>query len=151
MRPSPRDLYASFASHNVKYLLIGGAAAITHGVNRITVDVDVLIEATPENAAAVLDALVEIGLGTATLITPQELLSQQVTIFEDLLPVDVHTQTPGIRFEEAWARRRVESIDGVRVDLLSLNDLIASKEAAGRPVDLEDVTALRQLRGSQQS
>ena len=145
MPPRPRDLYASFDSHNVRYLVIGGVAAIMHGVNRTTVDVDVLIEATPENAAAALHALGEIGLGTAFLTTPEELLSQQVTIFEDILPVDIHTQTAGITFGEAWKRRRVEMLHGVPVSIVSLQDLIASKETAGRPQDLEDAEALRQL------
>lgn len=145
MPPRPRDLYASFDSHNVRYLVIGGVAAIMHGVNRTTVDVDVLIEATPENAAAALSAMREIGLGTALLTTPDELLGQQVTIFEDILPVDIHTQTPGADFAQAWSRRRVETLHGVPVSIVSLQDLITSKEAAGRPEDLEDVAALRAL------
>jgi predicted nucleotidyltransferase len=145
MRPSPRDLYASFASHEVKYLLIGGAAAILHGVNRTTVDVDVLIEATPANAAAALEALQEIGLGTAYLITPEELAAQPITLFEDVLPVDIHTRTPGIDFETAWGRREVGMIHGVPVNLLALVDLIASKEAAGRPQDLQDLEWLRRF------
>jgi predicted nucleotidyltransferase len=35
----------------------------------------------------------------------------------------------------------------VPVNIVALEDLIASKEAAGRPQDLEDVKALRQLHG----
>ena len=145
MPPRPLDLYASFASQDVKYLVTEGVAAILHGVNRMTVDVDVLIEATPENAEAALKALGEIGLGTALLTTPEELLSQQVTIFEDVLPVDIHTWTPGIDFDQAWSRRRVEVLHGVTVSLLSAEDLIASKEAAGRPQDLEDAAILRRI------
>ena len=147
MRPSPRDLYASFASHDVRYVVIGGVATILHGVNRTTVDVDVPIEPTPANAEAVLNALREIGLGTAFLTTPEELLSESkpITIFQDLLPVDIHSRAPGIDFGEAWSRREVTDVHGVLVNILSLDDLIASKEAAGRPQDLADVTELRRL------
>jgi predicted nucleotidyltransferase len=145
MPPRPRDLYASFASHDVKYLVIGGVATILHGVNRTTVDVDVLIEATPANAEAALAALRELGLGTAFLTTPEGLLSDAITIFEDVLPVDIHTRTPGIDFEQAWDRRQVADVHGVRLNIVALEDLIASKEAAGRPQDLEDVEVLRRI------
>ncbi len=145
MPPRPRDLYASFASHDVKYLVIAGVAAILYGVNRTTVNVDVLIEATPGNAEAALAALRELGLGTALLMTPEGLLSDAITIFEDVLPVDIHTQAPGIDFEEAWDRRQVADVHGTPVNIAAVQDLIASNEAAGRPQDLEDVEVLRRI------
>ena len=149
MPPTYRDLYASFASHKVRYLLIGGAAAVAHGVQRATFDVDILIEATPENAAATLAAMLEIGMGTADLTDAQDLLAQEVTIFDDVLNVDVQTRTPGVVFAEAWERRQVADSHGVAVNVLALDDLIASKEAAGRPVDLDDVAALRRAQADQ--
>ena len=145
MRPTHRDLYSSFVSHDVRYLLIGGAAVIVHGVDRGTLDVDILIEATPDNARRAVQALRDAGLGTAFLLEPDELLGKQIVILDDWLPVDVQTATPGIDFAQAWERREVMTVDGVPVNVLSLEDLIASKEAAGRPEDLEDVAALRRI------
>jgi len=145
MPPTHRDVFASFARHEVRYVLIGGAAVIIYGVPRMTFDVDVLIEATPENAAAVLAALREAGLGTAWDIEPDELLAQEIVIFKDILAVDVHTRTPGVSFDEAWERRRMEMVEGVPVSLAGIDDLIASKEAADRDVDREDVAILRRL------
>lgn len=146
---SHRELYESFASHKVRYVLIGGAAVILHGVHRATLDVDILIEATVENAQATLEALRDVGMGTAHLLDAEEVLAQDVTIFDDLIVVDVQTRTPGVVFEDAWERRRVEMIEGATVNVLSLEDLIASKEAAGRPVDLEDVKILRKIAAEQ--
>jgi hypothetical protein len=51
----------------VRYVVIGGIASILHGVPRATFDLDILIEATPENAQRLLDALLEAGLATASL------------------------------------------------------------------------------------
>ncbi|RKY83037.1 hypothetical protein DRP98_08040 [candidate division KSB1 bacterium] len=45
-----RDVFASFQKHEVKYVVIGGIAAVLHGVPRATFDLDILIEATPDNA-----------------------------------------------------------------------------------------------------
>lgn len=111
---------------------------------RSTLDIDLLIEASEANAAALLAALRDSGLGTACLIEPCDLLRMGVVVFEDVLRVDVQARTPGLVFEDAWERRRTETLDGVPVSLVSRDDLIASKEAAGRPIDLEDVRALRQ-------
>lgn len=136
------DVFRSLEKHDVKYLIIGGIAAILHGVPRSTFDLDILIEATPENARRLLDALVAAGLGTATMVTPEGILAHEVTIFKDRVRVDVQTATPGIILEEAWERRDVMDYRGVKMMVASRKDLIASKRAAGRPVDLEDVRLL---------
>jgi predicted nucleotidyltransferase len=138
-----QNVFESFRSHEVKYLVIGGVAAILYGVPRATLDLDILIEASPENARRLLIAMEEGGLGTASLTTPEELLATEVTIFRDRVRVDVQTSTPGIEFRSAWERRQEMSFHGVRFFVASKEDLIASKEAAGRPRDLEDVRILR--------
>ena len=64
-------VFASFQEHDVKYLVIGGIAAVLHGVPRATFDLDILIEASIENAQHLLDALLQAGLGTASLTTAE--------------------------------------------------------------------------------
>ena len=44
------DVFASFHKHKVKYIVIGGIAAVLHGVPRATFDLDILIEASAGNA-----------------------------------------------------------------------------------------------------
>ena len=137
-----RDVFASLSFRQVKYLVIGGTAAVLHGVPRAAFDLDILIEATPENASRLLTALREAGFGTASLLDTEELLRHEITIFRDLYRVDVQTSTPGLRFEEAWPRRLEMTFDGVPFWVASKDDLIASKRAAGRTIDLEDVRIL---------
>ena len=62
-----QDVFRSFQQHDVKYVVIGGIASVLHGVPRATFDLDILIEATPENAERLLNALLDAGLGTASL------------------------------------------------------------------------------------
>ena len=137
-----KDVFASFQRHNTKYVVIGGIAAVLHGVPRATFDLDILIEAKPDNAQRLLDALLEAGLGTASLTSAEGLLSQDITIFKDRVRIDVQISTPGLKFEEAWERRVVMEYQGQEFFVLSRADLIASKRAAGRKVDLEDVRLL---------
>lgn len=56
------EVFASFQKHKVKYLVIGGIAAVLHGVPRATFDLDILIEATEDNAQRVLEAMIEAQL-----------------------------------------------------------------------------------------
>jgi hypothetical protein len=135
-------VFASFQKHNVKYLVIGGIAAVLHGVPRATFDLDILIEATSENVQNLLNAMIEANLGTATLITAKELIEHEITIFQDRVRIDVQTRTPGLVFEDAWGRREIMEYKGQKFNVVSKQDLIQSKIAAGRDVDLEDVRLL---------
>ena len=100
-----KDVFSSLQHHNVRYVVIGGIAAVLHGVPRATFDLDILIDTNPDNARKLLDALLEANLGTAAMTTPEELLSQEITIFKDRVRIDVQTSTPGLKFEEGWQRR----------------------------------------------
>jgi tRNA nucleotidyltransferase/poly(A) polymerase len=68
-----QGVFSSFQKHDVRYLVIGGIAAILYGVPRATFDLDILIDATPENAQRLLETLLDAGLGTAALITADDL------------------------------------------------------------------------------
>ena len=137
-----KDVFKYFQQHEVKYVVIGGIAAVLYGVPRATFDLDILIEATPENARRLLDALFDAGMGTATLTNVDEILSNEITIFKDRVRIDVQIPTPGLRFQGAWNRRRTMEYQGQSFNIVSLEDLISSKKAAGRDVDIEDVRLL---------
>lgn len=134
-----KNVFESFDSHDVRYVVIGGIAAVLHGVPRATFDLDILIEASPDNARRLLDALTEAGLGTADLISPDEILANAITIFQDRIHIDVQTSTPGLTFADAWTNRKTMDYAGQKLYVLAKKDVIAS----GRDIDLEDVRLLR--------
>jgi len=115
-----QDVFASFQRHEVRYLVIGGIAAVLHGVPR------------------------------ATLLGAEELLANEITIFKDRVRIDVQTSTPGLDFATAWKDRQVMRYHDQPFFVVSKQDLIRSKRAAGRPVDLEDVRLL-ELDGSEEA
>lgn len=137
-----KDVFASFQKHDVRYVVIGGIAAILHGVPRATFDLDILVEATPDNARRLLDALLEAGLGTAALTTEKELLSNEITVFKDKVRIDVQTSTPGLSFQRAWDHHQTMKYQSQPFYVASKSDLIASKRAAARDIDLEDIKLL---------
>jgi len=137
-----KDLFASFQKHEVRYIVIGGIASVLYGVPRATFDLDILIDATPENTQRLLDALLEAGMGTASLTNVNEILSNEITIFKDRVRIDVQTSTPGLSFQDAWTHRNTLEYQGQPFYVASREDLISSKKAAGRVVDLDDVRLL---------
>jgi len=137
-----KGVFESFQKHDVRYLVIGSIASILYGVPRATFDLDILIEPTPDNAQRLLDSLLDAGLGTASLTNVKELLSNEITVFKDWVRIDVQTATPGLNFQEAWEHRETMTFQGQIFYVLSKKDLISSKRASGRDVDLEDVRLL---------
>lgn len=137
-----QDVFRSFQKHDVRYVIIGGIASTIYGVPRATFDLDILIEATADNAKRLLDAFLDSGLGTASLTTSEEILAHEITVFKDKVRIDVQTSTPGVSFQDAWQRRKIMNYHGQEFYVLSKDDLILSKRAAGREIDLEDVRLL---------
>jgi hypothetical protein len=89
--------------------------------------------------------LTELGFGTAEMTSAQEIIETEITIFTDRIRLDVQTSTPGILFEEAWQRRVTMTFKGQGFEVVSFADLVQSKTAAGRDVDLEDVKTLTSI------
>ena len=137
-----KDVFRSFQNHKVKYVVIGGIALVLHGIPRATFDLDILIEAKKDNVQNLLSALIGAGFGTATLTSAEEILSNEITIFKDRVRLDVQISTPGLDFDKAWKNRETMNYQGQEFFVVSKDDLIASKRAAGREIDLEDVRLL---------
>jgi len=137
-----KDVFASFERHDVHYVVIGGIAAILYGVPRATFDLDILIEPTQSNAQRLLQALLDVGLGTAALTNPADILANEITVFRDRVRIDVQTSTPGLPFARAWERRETMRYEEQGFFVACREDLVASKKAAGRAIDLEDVRLL---------
>lgn len=89
-----------------------------------------------------MNALEDSRFGTASMINAKELVSHEITIFQDRVRIDVQTFTPGIDFQSAWENKETMNYQGQEFYVLSKADLISSKKAAGRDRDLEDVRLL---------
>jgi hypothetical protein len=136
------DVFKSFQRNDVRYVVIGGIASVLYGVPRATFDLDILIEATLDNAKRLLAALAEAGFGTATMTDAEDVLAHEITVFSDRVRIDVQTRTPGLAFQNAWTHRNTMTYQGQDFFVVSKEDLIAAKRAAGREVDLSDVRLL---------
>ena len=138
------DLLRLLAEHQVRFLVVGGYAVIRYTEPRYTKDLDLWIEPTAENAERCFRALAAFGAPLVGL-GPLD-FTQQGYIYQMGVPptrVDVLMSLQSLSFAEAYDRRVAIELDGLTIPILSKDDLIASKLAAGRPQDLLDVESLR--------
>lgn len=111
-----------------RYLVIGGHACILHGLVRTTEDVDILIEASEENCAGVIQALSQMEDGAAGELSPRDLLDHVVVKIADEVEVDVSTRAWTVTYPEALPGAQKVQLDGVTIPFLGIDALIASKE-----------------------
>lgn len=128
-----------------RYLVAGAHAATLWGYARYTNDFDILIQATEDNAARVLDALNDLGFILTRDLDPAEVARRHVTMIGDLYHVDLLTVAFSVRYEDAEPTRIIFDVDGVPVPTLSLEMLIRSKQT-DRAQDQLDVEELEKLR-----
>jgi hypothetical protein len=76
------------------------------------------------------------------MTNPRDIVAHEITVFNDRVRIDVQTRTPGVSFQDAWRRRRTITYRGQDFFILSKEDLIASKRASARQVDIEDARLL---------
>ena len=144
----------------VRFVIVGGLAVILHGVPRTTFDLDVLIDMTPGNVTALLDALAPLGFRPRLPVEAAELADpgkreawvrdrnlKAFTFWRDGGDeIDVCLAVP-ITYEQGiHASTHLEAY-GVPVHVVSIPHLILMKRAAARTQDLSDINALeRELR-----
>ena len=137
------DLLRSFIGHEVRFMVVGAYALAVHGRPRATGDLDVWIDATPENARRVVRALAEFGAPLRD-VREQDFASPGVVFQMGLPPgrIDVLTELSGVTFAEAWQARVEHETDGLRVPVIGRDTFIQNKRATGRPKDLSDIADL---------
>ncbi len=128
---------------SVRYLLIGGYAVGYHGYPRATNDMDIWIAVHPDNAQRIVDVLKEFGFDLPELTTDLFLKENKIIrMGNPPMRLEISTGISGVEFEESYASRIVDTLDGVEVNIIDLPHLKANKKAAGRLKDLADLENL---------
>jgi len=141
--PDFKEFLQLLSLKQVEYLLVGGYAVGYHGYPRSTADMDIWISINPLNAERVVAVLQEFGLAVPEL--SEELFLEENRVVRMGLPpfrIGIITTISGVSFEECFAQRVIDTIDGVAVNLISLPHLKANKQASGRFRDLNDLENL---------
>ena len=151
-------LFAILAAARIRFVLVGGLALVLHGLDRLTADVDLVIDLSTESARAAVEALTAAGYRPLAPVDPvaladplqrrewQTVRNMQVFSFWDSTntrpTVDVMLESP-IPFEDLWAAASAVNVAGHEIRVASIQHLVRMKAAAGRAQDLVDIERLQ--------
>jgi hypothetical protein len=138
-----KEMLQALAVEKVKFLLVGAYALAAHGYPRATMDIDIWIMPSPENAVAVMRALKRFGAPLQAL-SASDFQTEGVIFQIGVAPrrIDIITAVDGLTFDDAFAHSIVVAIEGLDIHIPSVTDLIINKRASGRTKDRADAEML---------
>ena len=141
--PNFADFLNSLNAHGVEYLVIGGYAVGYHGFVRATGDLDIFVRRSQPNVENLLTAFKDFGCDSPELTTNLLLEAGRIVrLGVPPLRLEVMNEISGVSFDQCYPHRVEETIAGVKVNFMDLENLLRNKQAAARPKDLSDVAAL---------
>jgi hypothetical protein len=153
--PDIREFLRLLSVYGVRAVVVDGEAVIFYGHIRVTGDIDLYYDRSPENAGRLFDALEEFWQGVIPELEDSSELEQPGVIFQFGVPpnrIDLLNDIDGVDFETVWGgRTQVELQSGstnVLLSYIGLEELIRNKEASARPKDLEDLPFLVKARNN---
>ena len=151
----PEKIAAVLTRHQVACVYIGGFAAFIHGSPLPTDDVDIVPETSAENYARLSTALSELdakvraeGVEPLPFFHDADSLAAVRTwnLTTKYGNLDITVEPSGTQgYPDLQRDATATELDGVRIQLASLNDIVRSKEAAGRDKDRRALPVLREL------
>lgn len=124
--------------------MVGGYAVMAYTEPRFTKDLEIWIDATPDNGTKVFAALARFGAPLRDS-TAQDFVIPDM-VFQIGVPpirIDILTSITGVEFVDVCSRRERRPFQGITVWFIGSEDLLRNKEAAGRSRDLIDAEEFR--------
>ena len=138
-----KKLIALFDRHHVQYALVGGYAVNYYGYVRTTQDIDLLIYPTLENAKKIMGCLSAFGFGEAGIpIEYFERAGSAIHLGVEPNRIDLLTHLRGVSNDRIFSNIKKVSIEGVSVNIIALEDLLAAKRSSERLKDQADAEEL---------
>jgi hypothetical protein len=144
--PHYKELLQLLNEIDVEYLIVGGFAVMKYGEPRYTKDLDVWAHNSAENSLRLVAALKKFGAPLEHDGITEETFTEKQLVYQiGVAPVriDILTEITGVQFPNAWRKRVASTFFGVPVHFISLDDLVANKEALGRSIDVKDLSRPR--------
>jgi DNA-binding transcriptional ArsR family regulator len=138
-----REVLAALERAGLDAIVVGSVAAVLHGAPVMTQDLDLLVRDTKKNREKIERLRAELKLSKPVSVSE---LSRAVTLLGGPVPIDIvfDALPGGLTFESLKSRATKIEIADAAALVASLEDVIASKEAAGRPKDAAQLPMLRE-------
>jgi hypothetical protein len=156
---SAQSVFKALIDAEVRFIVVGGLAVNVHGLMRMTLDIDLVVQLVPENIRRTFDALKSAGYRPTVPITAGDFgnaKKRKSWIKEKGMRVlrfynDKHRETPvdllvsePFSFVGEYKRAVIRTLEGVGdIRIVSLPTLLRMKKIAGRAQDIADLDNLR--------
>ena len=157
------EILFALTDAQVEFVVGGGVAAVLHGVERVTLDIDLALDMDPVNVEKFLQVMRNLGLQPRVPVPARDLMSREavqrmvaekgalVFSFVDfdrpLGHVDIFLQS-NLSFEELSRGAREIVIEGRAIKIMGIAKLLETKRLITplRDKDLIDIKQLEKLR-----
>ena len=146
--PSVEDLVAlcrELNSRGARYVVVGGFAIRGAGYMRSTMDIDLVIETSPENEAKVFDAMRSLPDRAVDELDPGDVAKFTVVRIADEIVVDLMHSASGVDYAGAEKDIVIRDVGGVSIPFASPELLWRMKRTTHREKDKLDLVFLRQV------
>lgn len=155
------DLVKSLSQNDVKYVVCGGIACVLHGVERNTYDVDISLDMNHANIMKIIEIAKKFNLQPRIPEPIENLLDETkrnnwiqnkgaivytLVAQDSPLQMDVFLKYPKT-YDELARKADNVIIDGIKIPVSSIDDLILAKNAVSpmRDKDRTDILELKKI------
>jgi hypothetical protein len=144
------DFWKALTKNNVRYIMAGGFATNFHGYQRITNDIDILLDDKLENRKRFRQAFMEYtGIDYFMLETMQFVPGWSPFRLNNGFQLDILIMPmkglEDLSFDDCYKTASQAILYDLNVPFLHINQLIANKKAVNRPKDQVDVMGLENV------
>jgi hypothetical protein len=147
LNPDFKEMLSCLKDEEVDFIVVGAYALAAHGFPRATGDIDIWVRNSFENAQKIMRALLKFG-APVSHISEEDFTAPDTIVQLGVEPcrIDLLTGIDGVEFGEAWRNKVGITVDDLEIDILSKEDLLRNKMAAGRDKDQGDIVWLEKNR-----
>lgn len=154
------DIFRELNANKIKYVVVGGIALVLHGVVRLTADLDLIVNLETKNLTKFVSVINELGYLPKVPVKAEELIDykkretlrrekgmQVFSFYHPTKPavlLDVFMDEP-IDYKTLEKKKKVIQAGNLKIPVVSIKHLIALKKISGRPQDIADINALKEV------
>lgn len=134
--------------YDVRFLLIGGYAVIAYGYTRTTGDLDLWIDPTDHNKAALINAFRHLQFDESELKIISQMNFKEAIVFSmGTAPqkTDFLTKVSRVDFNDAYTKVVMMPFDNLQLPFVHYSDLVLIKKTTGRLKDKADIEELQKI------
>lgn len=154
------DIFIALNAGKVRYVVVGGIALVLHGVVRLTADLDLIVRLETKNLTKFVSVMNGLGYRPKVPVKAEEFIDDEMRkkwkrekgmqVFSFYHPrkptviLDIFVDEP-IEYAALEKEKEVIRAGSLRIPVVSKRHLIELKKISGRPQDIADINALKEV------